>query len=64
MELGQGNAKEGRSTSLAANLWIKTYQNALKNQINPKANLGLFFLDFFEFRQEKISGWIRVNQCC
>jgi len=46
MELGYGNAMEGRSTSLAMDLWIKTNQNALKSHIDPKASLGLFFGKF------------------
>jgi hypothetical protein len=45
-ELGYGNAKEGRSTSLASNPRIKTYQNALKSQIDPKHELGLFLVKF------------------
>ena len=46
MELGYGNAKEGRSTSLAADLWIKTNQNAPNLQIDPKHEFGLFFGKF------------------
>ena len=37
-EFGHGNAKGGRSTSIETDLWIKTYQNALKSQVGPKAN--------------------------
>ena len=49
MELGYGNAKEGRSTSFAADLWIKTNQNAPNLQIDPKHEYGLFFWEIFEF---------------
>ena len=45
-ELGHGNAGEGRSTSLASNPRIKTYQNSLKSQIDPKHELGLFLVKF------------------
>ena len=46
MELGYGNAKEGRSTSLASDLWIKTCKNASKSQIDPKALWGYFWWKF------------------
>ena len=42
MKFGHANAKEVRSTSLAIDLWIKTYQNAQDSQIDPKANWGYF----------------------
>ena len=47
VELGYGNAREGRSTSLAADLWIKTYQNAPNFQIGPKYELGYFWWKFW-----------------
>ena len=53
MELGYGNAKEGRSTSLATDLWIKTNQNALKFQIGPKHEYGLFFGNFQIYGENK-----------
>ena len=65
MELGYGNAKEGRSTSLAIDLWIKTYQNALKSQIDPKANWGYFWWNFLNFsKSKKILGdlWGKQSQ--
>ena len=46
MELGYGNAREARSTSLASDLWIKTCKNASKSQIDPKCELGLFLVEF------------------
>ena len=46
MELGYGNAREARSTSLATDLWIKTCKNASKSQIDPKGDLGLFLVKF------------------
>ena len=46
IDLGYGNAREGRSTSFAADLWIKTCQNAPNFQIEPKYELGLFFVRF------------------
>ena len=45
MELGHGNTGEGRSTSLASNPRIKTYQNVLKSQIDSKHELGLFLVE-------------------
>ena len=56
MELGHGNAKGGRSTSLVVDLWIKTYQNAPKSQIDPKASMAIFCVEIFEIRQEKFVG--------
>ena len=53
MDLGYGNAREGRSTSFAADLWIKTYQNAQNFQIGPKCELRLFFVGIFEIRKNK-----------
>ena len=49
MELGYGNAKEGRSTSIAIDLWIKTCKNALESQIGPKAIWGYFWWKFSNF---------------
>ena len=53
VELGYGNTKEGRSTSLAIDLWIKTYQNAPESQIDPKANWGYFWWKFSNFSKSK-----------
>ena len=53
MELGYGNAREGRSTSLAIDLWIKTCKNALKSQIDPKAIWGYFWWKFSNFSKTK-----------
>ena len=53
MELGYGNAKEGRSTSIAIDLWIKTCKNALKSQIDPKAIWGYFWWKFSNFSKSK-----------
>ena len=53
MKLGYGNAKEGRSTSLAIDLWIKTCQNAQDSQIDPKANWGYFWWKFSNFSKSK-----------
>ena len=59
MELGYGNAKGGRSTSIAMDLWIKTCPNALKSQIDPKANLGYFLWKFSNSLKIKENiGWI------
>ena len=60
MELGYGNAKEGRSISLATDLWIKTNQNALKFQIGPKASLGYFlgnFRIYGEIKKSRVNPW-------
>ena len=46
MELGCENAREGRSTSMAADLWIKTYQNAPKSQIESGTQIWLFLGKF------------------
>jgi hypothetical protein len=59
MEFDQGNAKEGRSTSFAIDLWIKTYQNALKFQIGPKCEIRAIIFMIFKFRQEKM--WMATN---
>ena len=40
MELGYGNAKEGRSTTIAMDLWIKTWKNELESQIDPSFGLN------------------------
>ena len=56
MELGHGNAREGRSTSFASNPRIKTYQNALKSQIGPKYELGQFFVGFSNLGKKKFCG--------
>src|SRR3954470_2496229 len=62
-ELGHGNAGEGRSTSLASNPRIKTYQNSLKSQIDPKHELGLFLVEFSNFMGKIPNRWeIRGNQ--
>ena len=53
MELGYGNANEGRSTSIAIDLWIKTCKYALKSQIDPKANWGYFWWKFSNFSKSK-----------
>ena len=53
MELGHGNAKGGRSTNIATDLWIKTYQNSLKSQIGPKANWGYFLWKFSKLAKSK-----------
>jgi len=45
-KLVQRKAREGRSTILAADLWIKTYQNAPNFQIGPKYELGYFWWKF------------------
>ena len=71
VELGYGNAKEGRSTSLAIDLWIKTCPNAQDSQIDPKANWGYFWLKFSNFSKNKKNlgdlwgkqGQIRGNLC-
>ena len=52
-KLSHGNAGDGRSTRLATNPWIKTYQNALKSQIDPKHEIGAIFLGIFEFMGKK-----------
>ena len=57
MEFGHGNTKEGRSTSLATDLWIKTFPNALKSQIDPKANLGYFWWKFSKIGKIKENFW-------
>ena len=57
MEFGHGNAKEDRSTSLATDLWIKTCPNALKSQIDPKANLGYFWWKFSKVGKIKVFFW-------
>ena len=60
MELGYGNAKEGRSTSFAADLWIKTYQNAPNLQVDPKHEIGLFFGKFRiygEIKRTRLNPW-------
>ena len=49
MELGYGNAKEGRSMSFAVDLCIKTYQNEPNFHIDPKHEFGLVFWEIFEF---------------
>ena len=46
MELGYGNAKEGRSTCLASDLWNKTCKNASKSQIDPKCEFKAIFVEF------------------
>jgi hypothetical protein len=46
MELGYGNAREARSTSLARDPRIKTCKNASKSQIDPKALWGYFWWKF------------------
>ena len=61
MDLGYGNAREGRSTSFAIDLWIKTYQNAPKNQIGPKYELGLFFVEFSNFFKKNFVGVVNSN---
>jgi hypothetical protein len=53
IELGYGNAREGRSTSLAIDLRIKTCKNTLKSQIDPKANWGYFWWKFSNFSKSK-----------
>ena len=53
VELGYGNAKEGRSTSLAIDLWIKTCPNAQDSQIDPKANWGYFWWKFSKLLKNK-----------
>jgi hypothetical protein len=55
-EIGYGNTKGGRSTSFASNPRIKTYQNALKSQIGPKYELGLFLVEFSKLGKKKICG--------
>ena len=58
MELGYGNAKEGRSTSLAIDLWIKTCKNAQDSQIDPKAREAIFGGNFrISQEQEKFGGF-------
>jgi hypothetical protein len=57
VELGYGNAKEGRSTSLAIDLWIKTCPNAQDSQIDPKAREAIFGGNFrISQRTRKIWG--------
>jgi hypothetical protein len=56
MELGHGNAREGRSTSFASNPRIKTYQNSLKSQIGPKYELGLFLVEISNLGKKKFCG--------
>ena len=65
MELGYGNAKEGRSTSFAADLWIKTYQNAPNFQIDPKHEFGLFFGKFSNLwrNQENEGEFVATKSC-
>ena len=53
MELGHGNAKGGRSTSIAMDPWIKTYQNAQESQIEPKAIWGYFWRIFLKLTKSK-----------
>ena len=53
IKFGHGNAKEARSTSLATDLWIKTYPNAQDSQIDPKANWGYFWWKFSNFSKSK-----------
>ena len=53
MEFGHGNARRARSTSLAIDQWIKTYQNAQDSQIDPKANWGYFWWKFSNFSKSK-----------
>ena len=55
MELGYGNAREARSTSLASDMWIKTCKNASKSQIGPKNELGYFLWKFLKLGN-KIKG--------
>ena len=63
------DVSEGRSTSLAIDLWIKTYPNTLDSQIDPKANWGYFWWKFSNFSKTKknlVDLWgkqdqIRVN---
>ena len=54
MELGQGNAREARSTSLASDLWIKTCKNASKSQIGPKCELGYFLWKFLNLDRKSV----------
>ena len=56
MELGYENAGEGRSTSLAIDLWIKTYQNSPNFQIGPKYELGYFFVEIRIFSRKILWG--------
>ena len=53
MELGHGNAKGGRSTSIAMDPRIKTFQNALKSQIDPKAVWDYFWWTFSKLTKSK-----------
>ena len=53
VELCYGNAKGDRSTSIATDLGIKTYQNALKSQFVPKANWGYFWWKFSKLAKSK-----------
>ena len=53
MELGYGNAGEGRSTSLAMDPRIKTYQNASKSQIDPRHENWGYFWGFSKFMVER-----------
>jgi hypothetical protein len=42
------NGKKGRSTGFAMNLWIKTYQNALKFYMIQGTKLGEIFYGWLE----------------
>ena len=53
MELGYGNAKEARSTSIAIDPRIKTCKNAQDSQIDPKAIWGYFWWKFSNFSKSK-----------
>jgi hypothetical protein len=53
MELGHGNAKEARSTSIAIHPRIKTCKNAQDSQIDPKAIWGYFWWKFSNFSKSK-----------
>ena len=52
-EFGHENAKGGRSTSIAMDPRIKTYQNSLKSHIDPKAISGYFFVEFSKLAKSK-----------
>jgi len=61
VELSHENAGEGRSTSLAIDLWIKTYQNSPNFQIGPKYELGYFWWKFSKLGKKKICGWLELE---
>ena len=65
MELGYGNAKEGRSMRFVADLWIKTYQNSENFQIDPKHEYGLFFWEFSNlWRNQENEGESVATKSC